>query len=132
MSPTPLEEDRIVWPDWYGRLWDIPGFEIPLAHAQAWLESKGISVEHAENTAYALKSKWPGPAKNPYRDVWATFQNWCKRPPLSSNNSSQPQHETVEEERERFRKDAIWLDERRERARINGLPSVSLAPTEPS
>ena len=86
-TPTRQDEDTVVWPDWYGRLWDIPGFKTPLKAAQAWLEVKGISVERAEETAYALKSKWPGPIRSPYRDVWATFQNWCKRPPLDTNGS---------------------------------------------
>ena len=86
--PPVSEEDKTVWPDWYGRLWDIPGFQTSLPAAQAWLVAKGISVERAEETAYALKSKWPGPTRGPYRDVWATFQNWCKRPPLATNGSS--------------------------------------------
>ena len=78
----PSAENQAVWPDWYATLWAIPGFKFPLAHAQAWLDGKKISADHAETTAYALKSKWPGPARNPYRDPWATFQHWVKRPPI--------------------------------------------------
>lgn len=87
-----LAEDTTVWPDWYATLWAIPGFKVPLDHAQAWLDDKKISTDHAETTAYALKSKWPGPPKNPYRDPWATFQHWVKRPPLSDNGAERGSH----------------------------------------
>lgn len=79
-----------VWPDYYATLYGIPGFKTPLNHVQEWLAKNNISVERAETTAYALKSKWPGPVKNPYRDPWATFQNWAKRPPLALANSTGP------------------------------------------
>jgi hypothetical protein len=87
----PLSIQR-VWPDWYSTLWAIPGFKISLEHATEWLSSKNISTDHAETTAYALKGKWPGPKSSPYRDPWATFQNWAKQPPRSSNGTSQQSH----------------------------------------
>ena len=77
-----------VWPDWYSTLYALPGFKVPLEQATKWLQEKGISEDHAETTALAVKSRWPGPAKNPYKDVWATFQNWAKRPPLGGNNAT--------------------------------------------
>ena len=76
--------DQEVWPDWYSTLYAIPGFTILLAAARAWLTKADIPESHAETTAYALKSKWPGNPKSPYRDPWATFQNWVKQPPLAS------------------------------------------------
>ena len=73
------QESSEVWPDWYGTLYAIPGFRISLDRAAAWLADKSISADHAETTAYALKSRWPGPKSNPYKDPWATFQSWVKR-----------------------------------------------------
>ena len=86
--PSPKDEtpeDQTVWPDWYATLYAIPGFKIPLTHAQAWLDKNNIAEDHANITSYALKSKWPGPPKNPYKDPWATFQNWAKRPALAGS-----------------------------------------------
>jgi hypothetical protein len=88
-----IEENQSVWPDWYATLYAIPGFKVPLPRAKAWLEKKEISEDHAENTALSLKSKWPGPTKLPYRDPWATFQRWAKRPAFS-NNGSRPTRAT--------------------------------------
>jgi len=88
LAPAQTEE-KTAWPDWYGKLRDIPGFTVPLASAQAWLDKKGISAAHAEETAYALKAKWPGPRTSPYKDPWATFQHWCKRPPLGAMGGGQ-------------------------------------------
>ena len=81
-SGQDAHDDSGVWPDWYSTLYAIPGFRIPLPQCQAWLDKREISADRAEETAYALKSKWPGPRSKPYRDPWATFQNWVKRPPL--------------------------------------------------
>tara|TARA_Y100000310_G_scaffold334091_1_gene413000 strand:- start:86 stop:799 length:714 start_codon:yes stop_codon:yes gene_type:complete len=74
-------------PEWWGTLDRIEGFKTAPAHAVAWLQGKGITEKRALETALALVSKWPGPPKNPYRDPWATFQNWVIRPPLSNNGS---------------------------------------------
>lgn len=80
-------------PDWYTTLTEIPGFKVTLANAQGWLDKKGIDPEYAETTAYALKSKWPGPKKDPYKDPWATFQGWVTKPPLGgSNNGTTGRH----------------------------------------
>ena len=68
-------EDARVWPDWYATLYSLPGFKRPLALCEEWLQSKGITFDLAETTAYALKGKW---SAKKYSDVWATFQNWCK------------------------------------------------------
>lgn len=80
------KDSKMVWPDWYATLYAIPGFKVPLTHAQAWLDKKGVPDERAEETAYALKSKWPGPTRSPYKDAWATFQHWVVRPLLNSQN----------------------------------------------
>lgn len=72
------------WPDWYATLYSIPAFKVTLEHAQTWLTSRGISEDHAENTAYALKGRWDG---KKYKDPWATFQNWAKRPPLNGGSN---------------------------------------------
>ena len=69
-------------PDWFLTLNTIPGFKTSLPHARKFLTDRKISEDHAEDTAYALKSKWPGAKTNPYKDPWATFQAWVKRPPL--------------------------------------------------
>lgn len=71
-------KEHDVWPDWYSTLYAIPGFKVPLENAEAWRMKSLISLDLAETTAYALKSKWPGDVKKPYRDPWATFQNWCR------------------------------------------------------
>ena len=71
-----------VWPDWYATLYAIPGFKVPLDRVQTWLTENSITEARAQQTAYALKSKWPGPKKDPYKDSWATFRNWLLRPPL--------------------------------------------------
>ena len=83
---APLDADRAVWPDWYSTLYAIPGFTISLAAANAWLTQAGISEGLAERKAYALKGSWPGNPKRPYRDPWATFQNWAKSPQLVTTN----------------------------------------------
>jgi len=83
-SEEPIREEE---PDWYATLRTLPRFSRSLALCQKWLDSKGISEDHAETTATSLKSKWPGPTRSPYRDAWATFQTWVKRPPLSNNNT---------------------------------------------
>mgnify|MGYP003137059526 CR=1 FL=1 len=79
----PLENNNIpengIHPDWYKTLESIQGFNRSFTSSEEWLRSKGVSGDLAETTAYALKSKWPGPKRNPYRDPWATFQNWCRR-----------------------------------------------------
>ena len=72
------KEDQEVWPDWYATLYAIPGFKTSLKDASAWLAKRNITEERAESTAYSLKSKWPGPKANPYKDAWATFQSWAR------------------------------------------------------
>jgi hypothetical protein len=98
VSASPPLEDE-VWPDWYATLYGIPGFTFSLKHCKEWLDNKGITEDRAEETAYALKSKWPGPKKNPYKDPWATFQGWIKRPPLVRDNGRNPDSRTRAEAR---------------------------------
>ena len=81
------EEDSRVWPQYYASLWAIPGFKVPLKQCEKWRATKRLSLGACETTAYALRSKWPGPAKSPYRDPWATFQNWCTRDQLKEGLS---------------------------------------------
>ena len=85
-SLTVPAADPEVLPDWYHNLWAIKGFTVPLADAQKWLTKKGITEDIAETAAISLKSKWPGPTKSPYRDPWATFQNWAKNEKARSGN----------------------------------------------
>jgi hypothetical protein len=82
-APPLFEQDRTSWPQWYKTLREIPSFSRPFDDAESWRQAKGISEEHAEITAYALKGKWT--AKK-YPDAWATFQHWCKMPPLNERN----------------------------------------------
>jgi len=93
-SIDPLDDNNIetdeLKPDWYSTLTSIKGFRRSLQTSRQWLQAQGISEELAETTAYALKSKWPGPTRNPYRDAWATFQNWCRRAGENSNNHTDP------------------------------------------
>ena len=86
-------EGSSVWPDWYTALYAIPGFKVPLPKCQSWLDKRGIGEDRAEEVAYAVKSKWPGPKSRPYTDPWATFQNWAKRAPLTTKDK--PLHERV-------------------------------------
>lgn len=75
------EGSGVSEPDWYKELKEIGGgFERSFKDASVWLSSKGIGAAHAEETALALKAKWP-PSKQ-HKDVWATFQQWVQRPPL--------------------------------------------------
>jgi len=83
-----LEGEPIVWPDWYAALYAIQGFTTSLAHAEEWITRNGLAIERVEETAYAVKSKWP-PSKN-HKDPWATFQNWVKRPPIGGTNGRKP------------------------------------------
>ena len=52
-------------------------------HILKWLGDHRIDMGHAVDTAQALKAKWGGPGWR-YRDPWATFQRWVKRPPLGN------------------------------------------------
>jgi hypothetical protein len=72
------------YPEWYGDLRALPGFEKALQECQQWLTGKGISESRADETAAAVRGQWPG-AKNQYKDPWAVFRNWCLRaPPLAA------------------------------------------------
>jgi len=90
-SPGPSEGiqqllDRSGLPDWYVDLYSIEGFELKYAECQTWLDGKGISEAHANQTAASLRSQWPGqgPKGRPkWTDVWATFRTWVQRPPLN-------------------------------------------------
>jgi len=88
----PLSEPSIltqgVWPDWYSDLWSIPGFTLGLDHCQIWLDQNQISLSTANQTAAAVKGKWPGPKTRPYTDAWATFRSWINRAPQGSNNGN--------------------------------------------
>lgn len=80
-------EELGTWPDWYGTLYQIKGFTFSLKHCQEWLANASITEVRANEVAYAVKSKWPGPKSKPYTDPWATFQSWVKRPPLQGGRS---------------------------------------------
>ena len=91
-----------VVPDWYMDLYAIRGFEVPFPKCQTWLTEKGISTQRADETAAAVKSKWPGPKSRPYTDPWATFRTWVQRPPVSRSTGGGPQRaadDRTEEER---------------------------------
>ena len=79
-----FEEHGEPMPDWYATLQSIPKFATPFPAAAAWLKAKGITEDYAETTAYALKGRWDG---KKYRDPWATFQNWAKRPALAGREN---------------------------------------------
>ena len=94
-APTrPVPEEHTTYtsvePDWYTTLSEIPGFSFSFEHCQAWLDEKGISVERADEVAFSVKSKWPGPKSRPYTDPWATFQSWVKRPALHGDHPAEP------------------------------------------
>ena len=59
------------------------------SHIRGWLESKRIDVDHAVGTALALKAKWGGKGWT-YKDPWATFQTWARRPPLNQVSRHEP------------------------------------------
>lgn len=92
-----LKEEPHIYPDWFNVLSEVPGFRTPYGTANRWLESKGITETHAEETALALKSKWGGRGWK-YNDPWAAFQNWVLRPPLASSRSG---GDTLPEKRRR-------------------------------
>lgn len=89
-QPKLPPEAQLPWPDWYGILYMIPGFRVPLPEAQAWLDKQGLSEWTVETLAYELKSKWPGPKNTPYRDAWATFQAWCRKHQGQHGNGHHP------------------------------------------
>ena len=111
-----IEPSSIIYtgtPEWYSTLKDIKGFTVSLEDAQAWLTKKEISETHAENVALALLSKW-----NPkqWKDVWATYRNWCLRPPLGGvNNANGSGTKTSRRIEEQVKNDAF-------RARLHGNP----------
>jgi hypothetical protein len=86
-NPTQPIEDRAVWPEWYQTLLNIPGFTHPLQACLVWLRRNQVPEDLATTTAYALLSRWPGSKSRPYRDAWATFQNWIRR--AGNNGTSQ-------------------------------------------
>lgn len=82
----PLTIEAVVEPAFFQVLKTLPGWSkygVACEVATAWIESRGIVPEYAEETALALKSKWGGPGWKRI-DPWATFQTWVKRPPLPS------------------------------------------------
>lgn len=121
-----------VWPDWYSTLWAIPGFKMSIDHCAAWLTKKGIQESYAEQTAYALKGKWPGSKKNPYKDVWATFQNWVVSPSLgSARPANMAGVELTQEERlAKRRRDSQFLRENRAVVGRHALPGVHVSSAE--
>lgn len=76
-------------PDWFRVLSGFPKFKTSLADADAWLSSKGISLDLAERTAYGVKDFVARP-KNKGRDPWATFQNWARRDAVSPRSRPPP------------------------------------------
>lgn len=88
------DEEKEIWPDWYSTLYAMPGFKRSLYDCQTWMNGQAVSEDLAETTAYALKGKWPGPTRSPYRDVWATFQGWCR---LAVARNGAPTNGTSEE-----------------------------------
>ena len=93
-NPNPNPNPKITpptlpptdFPEWYNTLMEIPSFTRAFSEALRWFEKSGCSVERAESTAYALKSKWPPSSK--HKDVWATFQGWVKSPPLQQGSTN--------------------------------------------
>ena len=77
--------DPSVLPDWYGDLFSIPGFKKSIDECVAWLAKNSISEAKANQTAAAVKGRWPGSRSKPYTDAWAVFRNWVMRPELPSN-----------------------------------------------
>ena len=70
----------------------LPGWAThgkPEHHVLEWLNKHVISEHHAVDTATALKAKW-GAKDWRYKDPWATFQTWAKRPPLDSPAAPRP------------------------------------------
>ena len=82
---------------------DLPGWDSygkSEAHVLAWLDGQGIGMGHAVDTARALKAKWGGPGWR-YRDPWATFQRWVKRPPLQDGAPADPMDKFREQQARR-------------------------------
>ena len=84
--------DPSVWPDWYADLQSIPGFKKDWGECQAWLDTKGITADRADQTAAAIKGQWPG-ARRQYKDAWAVFRNWVQRD-AQGHNGSRPSRAT--------------------------------------
>ena len=57
--------DPSVWPDWYGDLFSIPGFKKSIDECVAWLAKNSISEAKANQTAAAVKGRWPGSRSKP-------------------------------------------------------------------
>ena len=79
-------------PQYHQTLSEIPVFRIPLAACESWRRAKGHTLDTCETVAYAVLSKWPGPTRSPYRNPWATFQNWVRRE-VGNNNGTNGHHQ---------------------------------------
>lgn len=88
-SREPSLEPLDIWPDWYSDLYAIKGFKKTLEECTAWLIENKFGSDRANETASAVKAKWPINPKNPHTDPWATFRNWVKRPLLGESNGKQ-------------------------------------------
>ncbi len=79
--------DEVTDGNWYSILITLSDQVPSRDHCTAWLDSKGISSDDAEQTAtsmlaslrYDLKKGVWKRGKTEYVDIWATFRSWCLR-----------------------------------------------------
>jgi hypothetical protein len=98
-SPVALDAEN---PDWYDNLLSISDRIPARERAEAWIDSRRINEQDAEDTVNGMKASlyfkpdadgiemwWrrpPGKTKpQGYVDIWSVFQTWSKRNGVNSN-----------------------------------------------
>lgn len=79
IEPSSELSNGEAMPDYYTDIEALPGFTKGLAEVEAWMASNNVTRPMAQRAAAALRGKWPGPKRSPYKDPWATFRNWALR-----------------------------------------------------
>ncbi|KKN13752.1 hypothetical protein LCGC14_1003020 [marine sediment metagenome] len=86
-SPNVVTNGEAPPDDWYSILVTLSDRVPSEDHCQAWLDSKGIPDEVAEQTATSMLASlrydkklgvWKR-GKTEYVQIWATFRSWCLR-----------------------------------------------------
>ena len=69
------EADPGAWPDWYGDLLEIEGFDRQPEEVDEWLAQQRISESQANKAASSLLAKWD---KLNYPQAWPACRNWAQ------------------------------------------------------
>ena len=91
-TPPPATRPSVQVAEVMEILTSLPGWDKygrPVESVRTWLESKRIGMDYAVETATALKAKWGGKGWK-FKDPWATFQTWVRRPPLGQDATGRP------------------------------------------